>query len=380
MKNIGSLLSAAREEKSYSIEDAARETNIAKRYILALEEEDFPAFPAEAYVVGFLKNYCEFLGLDSKTVLEEYRKLKIQEQGVPMAELLHRPSPVPRLLIGGAITAGAVAILLGAAFFIVNLNKQHADSLPGVRESIPYVLNEGVLEQRLFIGDSINIPTETEDYTITLSALGDMITLTTPSGDKNLDLNQEVQIDVNSDGIAELRISAIDYAHNKPNMGAQLHFELGNPLAPQFEYGGTAAGGGAASNNAAGENAIPAAAAVTSTGSNTQVLWQANNAYPFTLQISFQGYCMMRWEILREAGRQGRNEKYFVRGDEINVQAQNGIRLWLSNAGSVKVEAIGGGHTNTIEVGRAGEVVVADVYWVRTDDGRYNLTFARLES
>jgi cytoskeletal protein RodZ len=372
MKNIGTLLSAAREEKSYTIEDVARETNIAKRYICALEEEDFTAFPAEAYVVGFLKNYCEFLGLNAESILNEYRKLKIQEQGVPMAELLQKPSPLPRILIGCAITVAGTAIVLGAIFFIMNLNTDKVVTLPGVRENVEYVLNEGSLEQRFFTGDSVNIPSENGDYKITLGSLGDLITITTPSGDKKLDLNQDIQIDVNSDGVAELRISAADYAQNKPDMGAQLRFELTNQ--PQFDYSGAGAAG--APETASVTAPVPAASAV----SNAQLIWQSNSAYPFTLQISFQGYCMLRWEVLREAGRQGRNEKYFVRGDELNVQAQNGIRLWMSNAGTAKIEVIGGGHTSALEVGRAGEVVVSDVYWVRTEDGRYNLVSVRLEA
>jgi hypothetical protein len=120
--------------------------------------------------------------------------------------------------------------------------------------------------------------------------------------------------------------------------------------------------------------------AVESSSSSGQIIWTGNNPYPFTLQFAFQGYCMFRWEVLRESSRQGRNEKYFKRGDDLNVQAQNGVRLWMSNAGSVKIQAIGGGHTVAIEAGSAGEVVVADIFWQRGSDGRYNLVLARLES
>jgi hypothetical protein len=90
---------------------------------------------------------------------------------------------------------------------------------------------------------------------------------------------------------------------------------------------------------------------------------------------------MFRWEILMERDRRDRNERYFQRGDpELNIQANNGIRLWVSNAQAVKFQVIGGGKTVPIEIGIPGEVVVADIRWVRDDDNRYRLVVLRLET
>jgi hypothetical protein len=44
---------------------------------------------------------------------------------------------------------------------------------------------------------------------------------------------------------------------------------------------------------------------------------------------------MFRWEILREANRQTRSERYFVKGEEQTIHAQNGIRFWASNSSAV---------------------------------------------
>jgi hypothetical protein len=88
---------------------------------------------------------------------------------------------------------------------------------------------------------------------------------------------------------------------------------------------------------------------------------------------------MFRWEILAERDRRDRNEQYFQRSDELNIQAQNGIRMWVSNAAAVKIQVIGGGRTVPLEIGGVGEVVVADVRWVRDEDGRFRLILLRLE-
>jgi cytoskeletal protein RodZ len=367
VKNIGGALSAAREEKGYSIDDAARETNIAKKYIAALEAEDFDQFPAEAYVLGFLRNYGDFLGLDVPALLERYRVLKIQEQPVPMKELLHRPSNLPRILITTVIAVIAVLLAGGAAFFIINFTSKTQVAVVAVHEPIEYTLNEGALEQRFFTGDSVVIPVGESFYKIELKNLGEAITMATPTGEKFLDLNQGARFDVNNDGFSEISVTVADYAENDPDMGAQLRFDLTSRDTAFPESAPPAT----VSTPAAG---IPAA----QTG-GAYIVWTSNNPYPFTLQINFQGHCMFRWEILREANRQTRNERYFVRGDELSIQAQNGVRLWVSNAGSVKIQAIGGGRTVSVKAGEAGEVVVADISWQRGEDGRYNLVQAQLE-
>ncbi|MFW6215806.1 MAG: helix-turn-helix domain-containing protein, partial [Alkalispirochaetaceae bacterium] len=63
MESIGAKLQGSRSSKGYSVEQVARETHIAKRFIEALEAEDFDAFPGEPYILGFLRTYAYFLDL-----------------------------------------------------------------------------------------------------------------------------------------------------------------------------------------------------------------------------------------------------------------------------------------------------------------------------
>jgi hypothetical protein len=181
-----------------------------------------------------------------------------------------------------------------------------------------------------------------------------------------LDLSQEANVDLNNDGIGDLRITAADFAKNNAAAGALLRFEINNALA-----------GGAGESIT---SALPAEAASAAGLASATVIFSSPNAYPFTLQSNFQGYCMFRWEILFERDRRDRNEQYFQRADELNIQAQNGIRIWASNAQAAKLQVIGGGRTVPLELGGAGEVVVADIRWVRDDDNRYRLVLAHLEN
>jgi transcriptional regulator with XRE-family HTH domain len=375
VESLGEKLRSARESKGYTFDYVGRETNIATRYLEAFENENFSVFPGESYLVGFLRTYGEYLGLEAQELLSIYRAMKIQEQDVPVEQLLRSPSQLPRILITTALILVIAGAIGGAVYFFMRVSWKPPSTEPVVRPVTNYTLEGSSLERRFYRGDTVLIPLEGIQYKVELSNLGEAVTITAPGGQVILDLGQEETVDLNSNGIDDLRIGAADFVRNDPAMGVLLRLEtigdsgtFGEEENIEEPAGGESPAALTLTQEAAGGNAAAQAA-----------IFASSNAYPFTLHSSFQGFCMFRWEILRERDRQERNERYYVRNDELNIQAQNGIRIWVSNAAAVKLEVIGGGRTVPLEIGGAGEVVVADVHWVRDDDGRYRLVLVRLD-
>ena len=362
MESLGYKLRIAREEKGLSFDYISRDTNISSRYLDALEREDFSPFPGEPYVLGFLKNYSEYLGLNPEEILSLYRSLKIQEQPVPMEELLKRPSIMPKIIGVAVIILAVLGLVAGGIFILPRLPSKTPAPPAAQRIASEYTLNTDYLERRLYPGDSILIALENNSYKLTFTGLGDAVTITTPRGPVMLDLGQEVTVDLNNDGFAELRIIASDFVKNDSTQGALLRFEQDTRLeiaaSPEFPLETTFAAG----------------------RDGAMVIFPSSpSAYPFTLQAVFQGYCLFRYEILFERDRPGRNEQYYQRSEEISISAQNGVRLGISNAQAVKLQVIGGGRTVPFETGGAGEVVAADIRWVRDEDNRYRLVLLRLD-
>jgi hypothetical protein len=338
----------------------SRDTNIAVRYIKALEEEDFSCFPGEPYILGFLRNYSEYLGLDAQEQLSRYRALKIQEQPVPVEQLLHSPVSVRKIVLSILIPLLVLGLGGGAYYFVTHRPVWEPGPGPELREPVEYSMGPETLERRFYTGDSVLVPLGDSPYKLVLSGLEDAVSITSPSGQLMLDLGQEAELDLNNDGLRELRIGAADFVRNEPAAGVLLRIELIAGLAaPPVPVSGDLL---FAEDLPAGLTIIPS----------------TPNAHPFTVQLNFQSYCMFRWEILSERDREGRNEQYFQRGEDLDIQAQNGIRLWASNAQAVKAQVIGGGRTVPVELGSAGEVVVADIRWERDGDSRYRLSLTRL--
>lgn len=74
MSQLGERLRLARESQGLSISQAALETRILQRYLVALEEADYQQLPGDVYARGFVRNYANYLGLPAEELIELYRR------------------------------------------------------------------------------------------------------------------------------------------------------------------------------------------------------------------------------------------------------------------------------------------------------------------
>src|SRR3972149_1353639 len=66
---LGTPLPRARRARGITIEDAERDTHVSRRYLQALETEEFAIFPAPVYARGFLRTYSRYLGLNPEELV-----------------------------------------------------------------------------------------------------------------------------------------------------------------------------------------------------------------------------------------------------------------------------------------------------------------------
>ena len=72
-ESVGADLRAARLRRSDDIRTIAQALCIRRDLLEALEESRYEALPARAYAVGFVRSYAEYLGLDSRHIVERYK-------------------------------------------------------------------------------------------------------------------------------------------------------------------------------------------------------------------------------------------------------------------------------------------------------------------
>jgi cytoskeletal protein RodZ len=74
MADIGSTLREARMRARIDISEVEVGTKIRAKYLRALENEEWDLLPGPVYVKSFLKTYGDYLGLDSRLLVDEFKR------------------------------------------------------------------------------------------------------------------------------------------------------------------------------------------------------------------------------------------------------------------------------------------------------------------
>jgi len=78
--SLGHFLSAARERRGVSREQAANQTGIPKRYLQMMENDDYSLASDQLYVLPFMRRYATFLALDAEeTAMRFVREVQHSE-------------------------------------------------------------------------------------------------------------------------------------------------------------------------------------------------------------------------------------------------------------------------------------------------------------
>lgn len=79
MASVGQKLKDARIAKGLTLDDLQQTTKIQKRYLIAIEENNYDALPGKFYVKAFARQYAETVGLNPNEIIQELD----QELGLP---------------------------------------------------------------------------------------------------------------------------------------------------------------------------------------------------------------------------------------------------------------------------------------------------------
>jgi hypothetical protein len=72
--DIGSTLREARMRARIDITEVETRTKIRAKYLRALENEEWDLLPGPIYVKSFLRTYGDYLGLDSRLLVDEFKR------------------------------------------------------------------------------------------------------------------------------------------------------------------------------------------------------------------------------------------------------------------------------------------------------------------
>lgn len=366
MDPIGERLREARRVRGVSIEHAARDTHVAKRFLEALEEEDFDRFPGETYLIGFIRTYSGYLGLDGSEMVTQYRNMRIQEQPAPIDELLdkhpQRDRRLPLILAGGAVAVviAAIAVLFATGVFsLPERAPRERDTAGSVTEVAPLRLTEQFVEREFREGERILIPIDGGEAAFVFLSVTDRVALQSDAGIVELGEGEERVVDLTGEGSGDLRVAVrrIYGERTPPAVVARL-----DRVVRQAQPVPAAQADVSEADRAEldlGETVEPSRRRAAT------VITEAPQPGPFSVEAEFAGPILFRIEV----DDQPRDERLLQNGDFIRVTAREAARLWVSNAGAIRLRVAG----EPLSLGEAGEVVAAMVRWDDTTPGAAQL-------
>ena len=130
MPDIGQALREARTRKRVDMSQVESATKIRAKYLRALENEEWDALPGPTFVKTFLRTYAEYLGIDARSLVEEYKLRYERPSAGELTPFGKRPAVHRRRRrrVGPWLALLAVVLAVGAGLWWLGREEAGRDS------------------------------------------------------------------------------------------------------------------------------------------------------------------------------------------------------------------------------------------------------------
>jgi cytoskeleton protein RodZ len=133
MPEIGETLREARMRRRIDMAEVESATKIRAKYLRALESEEWELLPGPTFVKTFLRTYADYLELDSRLLVEEYKQRFERPAGMDVTPLnlrrqRRRRRVAPRIGPGLVVVLGIVVLLV--ALYLLGVSGGNDETQP----------------------------------------------------------------------------------------------------------------------------------------------------------------------------------------------------------------------------------------------------------
>ena len=124
-KTVGKKLKEARRKQKLTLEQAEETTKVRSKYLAAIEADRWREFPSRVYVLGFVKRYSEYLGLNSREILSEFNR-EFGSSPQIFTPRSRSEKPVERVIITPRLVIGIFIVIFVAGiigYIVYSVNK-----------------------------------------------------------------------------------------------------------------------------------------------------------------------------------------------------------------------------------------------------------------
>ncbi len=114
-RGLGEIFKQVRAERKITISQVESEIKVRRKFLEAIENEEFSQIPNIVVARGFIKLYSDFLGLDSKKLLQKFQEAIRDDKN------LQKSDKAQWVLLDSSRTAGILSFKFAAPIFSIIL-------------------------------------------------------------------------------------------------------------------------------------------------------------------------------------------------------------------------------------------------------------------
>ena len=141
MAEIGTTLREARMRARIDISEVEAATKIRAKYLRAIENEEWDLLPGSVYVKSFLRTYGDYLGLDSRLLIDEFKRRyerPVDHEVRPLSglgrerERSSRRRSQPSFALSPRVVIGASLLVIVVALYLLGSSSGSSPTVAGV--------------------------------------------------------------------------------------------------------------------------------------------------------------------------------------------------------------------------------------------------------
>ncbi len=137
MPTLGEILREGRYRRDLSLEQVEADTKVRKKYLLALEEEDYSSLPAPVYARGYVRTYAEYLGIDPHFADKLFQPPERSVQTPAIRPAAPGISEIRHVSMGSVVAFVAGLIAIAAVVFLYAQYLSYVESSNLAMEPVP---------------------------------------------------------------------------------------------------------------------------------------------------------------------------------------------------------------------------------------------------
>lgn len=381
MEPLGLYLKQVREGKKLTIDKVIEDTFIMKKFILAIEDDDFSSFPGEAYLKGFLRNYGEYLGLDPADLISRYERIKMSETPSPTELLIPKPKAFfSKMLLIILIAVLAVALIAGVSAAIVMMRRTAAESSPKNMAEVKSEKEKVRAEKKknLLVKEKKKDNSAAEDKSKVFTFEAEADNFTVKKGEK-------ISFKLDDDKTYSIWVSELEPTVILESSAGKQQFLIANGFTNKFDVNGNGKedleivlnywtdknatiGLKRIANSLWSDSSIDSEFFLPDT---IEIIGENTNKSEISVMISLSEMSYLKYQV----DKNSEIENTFNAGAVLELKAKDRIILWMANSGVVSADFPA--YNKRVVLGEKGKVDVKIIAWTK-NNGNYSLQMSSL--